>query len=185
MVSSEAIFPDDIEALKALLLARETALREREDDLANLRDTVTTLRKTLSDRALEIEEHLKLWIAKLQRMQFGRKSEKIDRQIEQLELRLEDLQSDDGAANVDAPMRSRPEGRKSTGRKPLLDHLQRPSTLFTSVTGDLRRPVSVATALCRRRRLVGPSIEACRAPDYSHTSWLANSATTFLCIASQ
>ena len=38
-------------------------------------------------------EHLKLLIAKLRRMQFGRKSEKLDRQIEQLELRLEELQS--------------------------------------------------------------------------------------------
>jgi transposase len=33
-------------------------------------------------------EHLKLLTAKLQRMQFGRKSEKLARQIEQLELRL-------------------------------------------------------------------------------------------------
>lgn len=48
-----------------------------------------------TERALEIES-LKLWIAKLQRMQFGRNKEKIDRQIEQLELRLEDLQADEG-----------------------------------------------------------------------------------------
>jgi Transposase C of IS166 homeodomain len=34
-------------------------------------------------------EHLKLLIAKLRRAQFGRSSEKLDRQIEQLELRLE------------------------------------------------------------------------------------------------
>jgi transposase len=38
-------------------------------------------------------EHLKLLIAKLRRMQFGRKSEKLDRQIEQLELRLAELQA--------------------------------------------------------------------------------------------
>ncbi|MDR6478939.1 transposase [Burkholderia sp. OAS925] len=124
MASSNASLPDDIEALKALVLAREAALREREGDLANLRNTVTTLQKTLSDRALEIE-HLKLWIAKLQRMQFGRKSEKIDRQIEQLELRLEDLQADDGAATVDAPKRPHPEAGKPTGRKPLPEHLPR------------------------------------------------------------
>jgi transposase len=84
MASSDATLPDDIEALKALLLVREAALREHEGELTDLRDTVTMLRKTLSDRALEID-HLKLWTAKLQRMQFGRKSEKIDRQIEQLE----------------------------------------------------------------------------------------------------
>src|SRR3984885_5826806 len=46
-------------------------------------------------KALEIEK-LKLQIAKLRRMQFGRSSERITRQIEQLELRLEELQ--DGAA---------------------------------------------------------------------------------------
>ena len=45
-------------------------------------------------RDSEIEQ-LKLLIAKLRRMQFGRSSEKLDRQIEQLELRLEELQVND------------------------------------------------------------------------------------------
>jgi hypothetical protein len=36
-------------------------------------------------------EHLKMLIAKLRRMQFGRKSEKLARQIEQLELQLDRL----------------------------------------------------------------------------------------------
>jgi transposase len=80
MTSGDASLPNDIEALKALVLDREAALRERDGDLEQLRGTVSTLQKNLSDRTLEIE-HLKLWIAKLQRMQFGRKSEKIDRQI--------------------------------------------------------------------------------------------------------
>ena len=38
-------------------------------------------------------EHLKLVVAKLQRMHFGRKSEKLHRQIEQLELQLEGLRA--------------------------------------------------------------------------------------------
>jgi len=54
---------------------------------------VLGLREQLTTHAVEIE-HLKLLIAKLKRLQFGRKSEKLDRQIEQLELRLEDLQAD-------------------------------------------------------------------------------------------
>jgi transposase len=124
MTPGDGSLPDDIRALKALVLAREAALRARDGDLEQLRDTVSTLQKNLSDRTLEIE-HLKLWIAKLQRMQFGRKSEKIDRQIEQLELRLEDLQTDDGAAAVESPKPRRAEGGKSTGRKPLPDHLPR------------------------------------------------------------
>lgn len=43
-------------------------------------------------KALEIEK-LKFQIAKLRRMQFGRSSERISRQIEQLEFRLEELES--------------------------------------------------------------------------------------------
>ena len=45
----------------------------------------------LRQRDREIET-LKLLLSQLRRMQFGRKSEKLERQIEQLELRLEDLQ---------------------------------------------------------------------------------------------
>ncbi|RQQ42667.1 IS66 family transposase, partial [Burkholderia stagnalis] len=69
------------------------------DDIDALKAMVANLREQLSSRAIEIE-HLKLTIAKLRRMQFGRKSEKVEREIEQLELRLEDLQADEGAAGV-------------------------------------------------------------------------------------
>ena len=49
-------------------------------------------------RAMVVEQHavierLQTMIAHLRRMQFGRKSEKIDRQVEQLELELEELES--------------------------------------------------------------------------------------------
>jgi hypothetical protein len=56
--------------------------------------SLVTLFVSVGSPAAEIE-HLKLQIAKLWRMQFGRKSEKLDHLIEQLELRLEDLQADD------------------------------------------------------------------------------------------
>src|SRR6202167_3232627 len=48
-------------------------------------------------KALEIEK-LKLQIAKLRRMQFGRSSERITRQIEQFELRLEGLETGEAEA---------------------------------------------------------------------------------------
>ena len=44
-------------------------------------------------------EHLKLLLAQLRRMQFGRKSEKLERQIEQLELRLQDRKTSPIPAN--------------------------------------------------------------------------------------
>src|SRR4029077_7619197 len=59
------------EALRALILSQHEQLLSREREI----------------------EHLQLLLAKLHRMQFGRKSEKIQRQSEQLELRLEELES--------------------------------------------------------------------------------------------
>ena len=77
-----------------------------------------------SARHCEIEK-LKVQIARLRRQQFGRSSEKIDRIIEQLELMLDELETEAAlgpAAEVstatadedeDAPAR-----RKSPGRRP-------------------------------------------------------------------
>jgi len=75
MVAAPRALPDlnqlDPTALKALILSQHEQLLSRDHEI----------------------EHLKLLIAKLRRMQFGRKSEKLDRQIEQLELRLDELQA--------------------------------------------------------------------------------------------
>jgi transposase len=61
---------------------------------AELKALVVSQQELIASRDSEIEQ-LKLLIAKLRRMQFGRSSEKLDRQIEQLELRLEALQQND------------------------------------------------------------------------------------------
>jgi hypothetical protein len=58
----------------------------------DLPDDVETLKELVLSSRAEVE-HLKLIIAKLKRLQFGRRSEKLDREIEQLELRLEELQT--------------------------------------------------------------------------------------------
>lgn len=57
-------------------------------------------------------------------MQFGRKSEMLDRQIEQLELRPEDLQVDEGAVPVEIP-KTPPTAPERPQRKPLPEHLPR------------------------------------------------------------
>src|ERR1035441_769178 len=84
MVAAYRALPDlhqlDRTALKALILSQHEQLLSRDHEI----------------------EHLKLLIAKLRRMQFGRKSEKLDRQIEQLELRLDELQATQGE-NTAAP----------------------------------------------------------------------------------
>src|SRR5215469_13873866 len=110
--------PDDIDALKALVRAHAASAHANAQRVAELQDQ-------LSSRTIEIE-HLKLTIAKLRRMQFGRKSEKLERQIEQLELRLEALQLNDAetVAVLPKPM-ANVAGVARPARRPLPTHLPR------------------------------------------------------------
>ena len=102
--------PDDIDALKALVLAQRVSMDQ--------------MSAALASRALEVEQ-LKLLIAKLQRMQFGRKSEKIDRQIEKLECRLEDLLADEGVVDAEPPATIHVTKRAASVRPPLPAELPR------------------------------------------------------------
>lgn len=120
MLSSPSFLPDDIEALKALLM-------QRDGDVQQLRDIVTTLEQALNVRSLEIEQ-LKLQLAKLKRMQFGRKSEKLDRKIEQLETRLEDLIAEDGASEQKAALPAA--HARKVARQPLPAHLPREDNII-------------------------------------------------------
>jgi transposase len=115
MSLATAELPTDPAELRAFALACQSELKVAE--------------VSVQVKALEIEK-LKVQIAKLRRMQFGRSSERLDRQIEQLELRLEDLQSgeaEDAAraeAETPAPVpRDPPKARAK--RKPLPEHLPR------------------------------------------------------------
>lgn len=93
----------------------------REQIETELPDDVASLRTLVLQQQAQIE-HLKLLNAKLRRMQFGRSSERLDRQIEQMELRLEELQS----AQVALPPAPKKAERKSQPvRRPLPEHLPR------------------------------------------------------------
>ena len=109
-----AALPDldslDLEAAKALLIAQHKRYTA-----------------TLTSRASEIER-LVLLVEKLQRMLFGAKSEKVLRQIEQLEFQLEDLQAASAIEEAQAvPPAERPASAKPF-RRPLPEHLQREVT---------------------------------------------------------
>jgi transposase len=115
MSLATAELPDDMVSLRAFALACQSELKVAE--------------LSVQYKALEIEK-LKLQIAKLRRMQFGRSSERITRQIEQLELRLEELETGEAeaAAKTEAetadpmpPIRE----RANPKRQPLPDHLPR------------------------------------------------------------
>src|SRR5271168_4791804 len=103
----DALHPNELKALifsqRELLLSKDQQLISRDNEI----------------------EHLKLLLAKLRRIQFGRKSEKLEREIEQLELRLDELEavraenatpSQTPAASVNAT---------KSARRPLPEHLPR------------------------------------------------------------
>lgn len=97
-------------------------------DAASLRALIVSQHKQLLSRDAEIE-HLKLLIAKLRRMQFGRRSEKVARQIEQLQLRLDELEAsraEPADCSVTEPVAATetPRTAKPT-RRPLPAHLPR------------------------------------------------------------
>src|SRR4051812_46305345 len=84
-------------------------------------------------RALVLEQHawierLQTMIAHLRRMQFGCKSEKVERQVEQLELELEDLQCAQTAQLEELQRQLEPAKIAAVGkpvRRSLPDHLPR------------------------------------------------------------
>jgi transposase len=103
-----ADLPDDPASLKAIIAALSGALSEAETTIASLR----------------------LQLARARRQQFGAKSEKLDRLVDQLELQLEDLEAAEGARIADAPMAAAAiladvAGRRMPARRPLPEHLPR------------------------------------------------------------
>ncbi len=116
-----AALPNDVEELKRLVLEQQAKL---------------------AAHTIEIER-LKLLIAKLRRLQFGRSSEKLSHEIEQLELRLEELQSAQAQALPSEPA-PKPAGKKPA-RRPLPEHLPREQVLHQGACacpdcgGELRR----------------------------------------------
>lgn len=104
-----------------------TSTAQLPDDAALLKALVITQQAQLAERDAEIER-LNLILAKLRRMQFGRRSEQLDETIGQLELSLEELEAvraeraalaaAESPANSESPV-------KRPVRKPLPDHLPR------------------------------------------------------------
>src|ERR1700751_116299 len=115
----------DSEALKALVLALRERLFSHQEQLSTQQEEILSQRAQLASRDAEIE-HLKLLIAKLRRQQFGRSSEKREHQIEQLELRLEELEArrtkETAAVKEPAPRNT---ASMRPVRGPLPDHLPR------------------------------------------------------------
>ena len=106
-----ALLPDDVAALRAIVMAQHA-------EIAGQRDLIA---------------HLRLQLARLRRLQFGRSSERVAREADQLEFALEDLEADlpapasadpeEGTAS--AGTGDGPRQRRKPARRPLPDHLPR------------------------------------------------------------
>jgi len=115
--------PTDVESLQKLLLAA--------------RDKVDNLSAQLRSRDVLIEQ-LKLQLARLKRLKFGRSSEQLDAQIAQLELSLEELEAN--AAADPAPKAPAEEPSTRAARKPLPTQLPRVPHVHEPATGNSSCP---------------------------------------------
>src|ERR1700756_1677848 len=114
MSLASADLPSDPDALRAFALACQS-------ELAAATAELQAGKLAIQLGALEIEK-LKFQIAKLRRMQFGRSSERLTRHIEQLELRLEELESGEAEEIAKAAAEDRPlpiRGGDPAQRKPV------------------------------------------------------------------
>ena len=122
------ILPNDVEVLRAIVAAQAAELAAKDGLIGTLR----------------------LQLARLRRQQFGRSSERLDRDIDQLELTLEDLEAEQatvapasagtGDTHQSAPAAAKP------ARRPLPDHLPReivehPAPVSCPACGGSMRPL--------------------------------------------
>jgi transposase len=131
-----APLPNDVESLKALVIAQRAAL-----EAAHV---------TLLSRDVEVEK-LKIELARLKRLRYGRSSEQLDQQIAQLELTLEELE----ASEAELPARhveARAEPAAAPVRRALPEHLPRetiahePASCACPECGGSLRPLGEDTA---------------------------------------
>ena len=112
MAATDAVLPDlnalDSDALKALVTEKHALVVEQHAEIISHKNEIETL---------------KLLILKLQRMQFGPSSERLARHIDQLVLRLEDLETDQ--ASKPSSSARQPVPRSKPARRPLPADLPR------------------------------------------------------------
>jgi transposase len=139
MPSAAAQLPDDPAALKAMIAALQA-------ENAKVEETIARLKASL--RAHEaLVQALRLRIARLKKQRFGQSSEKIAREIEQLELALENLEVSQVGSEAEMP----PEED---------DEVTAPGAEDKTVTAPRRRKPRVTAATPRERIVLDPG-ESC------------------------
>ena len=161
MTLAPETLPNDVAVLHAIIVKQAAELEDAKNQL-KARDIVI--------------EQLQLNLDKLKRSQFGRSSEKVQRQIDQLELALEDLQTERAAEQAgesakadDQDEAETKKGKKKRGRKKLPAHLPRersvldPGDACPDCGGEVPR-LSLATLRALGLELDGRQRLVCDAP---------------------
>ena len=122
MEAAVSPLPDDVEALKALVVSMARRADEAEAELANAKAQASATDALIA--------HLKLHIAKLQRALFGPSAERTRRLLDQLELQLEELEASASEDDLAAEAVAKTTGvaafeRKRPAKKPFPEHLPR------------------------------------------------------------
>src|SRR2546423_1823190 len=192
MQSSLSALPRDVRSLRRMIVEKEALLSEREQIIVEKeaqlaeRDRLIAVRDAeLYSKTLQIE-HLKAQLAVLRRARFGRSSEKLDREIEQLELLIGDLEQEAAEAQArattnqhartDADPPAQPRERRHPTRTPLPAHLPRETithepactcpgcggSLFSRIGQDEREVLEYVPSSFKVIRHVRPKL-SCRA----------------------
>ena len=151
-----------VELLRQQLAERDAAIAERERIIAEKEEQLNERERVIAVRDAELYaktlqiENLKAQLAILRRSRYGRSSEKLDQEIEQLELLLGELEegvaegrtrAEQLAKSPAAPRRDKRNGHTPHGRKPLPAHLPReeivhpPASSCTCCGGTVLRKV--------------------------------------------
>jgi transposase len=118
MLIEAADLPDDVATLRSIITTQAAEIRARDAEIAS-RDLLI--------------ERMKLQLARLRRMHLGQSSERLQREIDQLELALEEAEAASAAARpAAAPSQS---SSVKPARRPLPDHLPRDEVVHEPASG--------------------------------------------------
>src|SRR6202050_3298573 len=140
-----AALPSDVESLQRLVREQQAQLLSRD----------------------VLIEQLKLQLARLKKMKFGRSSEQLDAQIAQLEFSLEELEANVSAAAPLKASTSAPESRPA--RKPLPDPLPPPLKPSPGPPKPGRAPKPLPDHLPREPHVHEPTTGSCNCPECGGT----------------
>jgi uncharacterized protein (DUF3084 family) len=150
----------DVEFLRRQLAERDVAIAERERIIAEKEEQLNERERVIAVRDAELYaktlqiENLKAQLAVLRRSRYGRSSEKLDQEIEQLELLLGELE--EGVAEGRTRAEQLAQLPTAPGRPMAVSRCQNICRARRSFTRQPRAAPAAAARCCARSRPIAP-----------------------------